>query len=208
MVAKIRDMVSLSFVVFSRDIPSQVVLKEHSLGYVGRVASPGLVTGVYGAHSKQMALVLGAKWTKERASSTGLNRILMLDVNYRVDNYALTREQTRRDTLESTGWLHLDRVASGFRDEIKSAWIGWIKKETSAGVALPLEDQSLSDLALQYPRFIPKMFKVDPNIRGIVHPVNPDIDPSVVLWAATVRYEKERFNGPVMRYLPQSKVIL
>ena len=45
----------------------------------------------------------------------------------------------QKDILESTGWLHLDRIASSFRDEIKETWLDWIRKDTSPGVAARLD---------------------------------------------------------------------
>lgn len=210
MVAKLRNMVSLAFLVYAKDIPEKVRLKEHSLQFVGSDdnSANGLITGVYGAHSKQMALVCAANWSRERASSAGMNRILMLDANYRVDHYDLTRTQVRPDTLEKTGWLHLDRVATSFREEIKEQWLDWIQADTAPGVMARVRDMSLADIAQQYPRYVTHMLKERPEIRGIVHPVNPVIDPSVALWAATVRYEADRFEGAAVRFLPHVEVIL
>lgn len=210
MVAKLRNMVSLAFLVYAKDIPEKVRLKEHSLQFVGSDdnSASGLITGVYGAHSKQMALVCAANWSRERASSAGMNRILMLDANYKVDHYDLTRTQVRPDTLEKTGWLHLDRVATSFREEIKEQWLDWIQADTAPGVMARVRDMSLADIAQQYPRYVAHMLKERPDIRGIVHPVNPVIDPSVALWAATVRYAADRFEGAAVRFLPQVEVIL
>lgn len=132
----------------------------------------------------------------------------MLDANYKVDNYDLTRSQVRRETLEQTGWLHLDRVSTSFREELKEQWLTWIRADAPHGVANRLRELSLADIAQQYPRYVDHMFKERPEIRGIVHPVNPVIDPSVVLWVATVRYDADRFEGATVRFLPQIEVAL
>lgn len=211
MVAKQRDMVSLSFLAHSRDVPDQLRLKEHSLSFVGHDASmsAGLITGVYGAHSKQTALVAASNWSRQhQAGSGGPNRILMIDVNYRVDNYNLTREQAREETVKETGWLHLERTASSYREEIKETWISWIDKDVGPAAATSVKDMSLVDIAARYPRFVAMMLKKDKAIRGIVHPVNPSLDPDVNLWVATVRYDKERFESAAVRYLPHVTVIL
>lgn len=210
MVAKLRNMVSLSFLVYTRDIPSRVVLRDHSLQFEGCESDPGdLITGVYGTPSKQMALVCAATWSRERgSSSSGSNRILMLDTNYRVDNYDLTRAQAREEIVEKTGWLHLDRIASSYREEIKAQWLGWLAADAPHGVVARVQDLSLADIAQRYPQYVRKMMLQDPGLRGIVHPVNPQIDPTVVLWAATVRYESDRFEGPVVRFLPQVDVVV
>lgn len=209
MVAKLRNMVSLAFLVYAKGVPEKVELKDHSLQFVDSGSfSSGLITGVYGSHSKQMALVCAANWSRQRSGSSGLNRILMLDANYRVDNYDLTRTQVRADTLEKTGWLHLDRVAASFRDEIKEQWLAWIASSSAPGVAARMSDMSLIDIAQKMPRCVARMLDENPDIRGIVHPVSPTIDPSVVLWVATVRYESDRFEGATVRFLPQVEVVL
>lgn len=208
MTIKLRDMVSLSFLVHVKEIPELVRLQAHSLHYVGHdpVANAGLITGIYGANSKHTALVTASNWSRERAGAQAVNRVLMLDTNYRIDNYSLTREQTRRDTLDQTGWLHLDRVSSGFREELKAEWTDWLSKTLAPGVAARLNELSLADLALQYPSCIGMMFANEKGLKGIVHPVNPVLDPTVTLWAATVRYEADRFQGPVIRFLPYVQV--
>jgi hypothetical protein len=206
MATKARNMVGLSYLVLTRGIPDEVRLKDHSLDFIGGDSSGDFVTGVNGTHSKQMALVAGARWTREHEGRPGNNRILILDVNYLVDNYSLTREQTRPDSLKKTGWLHLDRVAADFREEIKEEWLQWIRKDFSVEAAEIAQNDSLPDIALKYPKYIKKMMRANADIRGVVHPVYPTIDPSICLWVATTRYEKERFDAPVMRYLPQVTV--
>lgn len=211
MVAKQRDMVSLSFLAqLQGGIPSQVVLKEHSLAFMGVDAPiPGVITGVYGMHSKQAALVAAANWSRQRASAKGVRaQIMMIDVNYLVDNYALTREQTRADTLAETGWLHLERVASSFRAELKSTLISWIKKDYGASVATNLDSMALADIFQRYPSYVGVLMKKEKSIRGVVHPVNPKIDPSITLWAASVKYEKARFDAATVRYLPDIQVVI
>lgn len=206
MVAKLRNMVSLAFLVHCKDIPEEVALREQGLSYVGgEKSSDDLITGVYGSHSKQMALVCAATWSRERA---GKSRILMLDANYKVDHYDLTRSQVRPDTLEKTGWLHLDRVAASFRDFIKSEWLKWLEPQLAPGVLAKLDDLSLADIAQRYPKYVNQIMKDHPEIKGVVHPVHPTIDPSVALWVATVRYEADRFEQPTVRFLPQVKVIV
>jgi hypothetical protein len=209
MVAKLRDMAALSFLAFTKNIPNTIELKKLNLGFLGeKPDEENFITGVCGTHSKQVALVMAAKWTREQAANEVFNRVLMVDVNYHVDNYILTREQTRRDTLAQTGWLHMDRMATGFRDEVKEMWLDWIDKESAFGVAQRLEDQSLLDIAVQHPKYVRRLMAENPSIKGIVHPVNPTLDPKTCIFAATVRYEPERFHGAVARFLPRVKVIV
>ena len=212
MVAKLRDMAALSFLIHTKDIPKEITLNDHSLSFIGSQESlfdaENIITGVYGAYSKQVALVMASRWSSDRVGKEGLNRILMLDVNYKIDNYSLTREQTRKDILEQTGWLHMDRMATSLRKEVKAQWLDWIDQESPIGVAQRLEDESLNDIAVKYPKYVRRMMAENPSIRGIVHPVNPVLEPTACIWAASVRYEAERFHGANVRFLRQVEVIL
>lgn len=210
---KLRDVVSLSFLVLSRGMPEEVKLKECSLEFSGNDAmnsTSGLITGVYGAQSKQLALAAASNWTKshEGSKSKGANRVLMLDVGYRVENFVKTRDQIREDVMRETGWLHMDRLAASYRDEIKEMWIEWIHKDIGALKAADLESQSLTDIALQYPRYVARMMKKDPDIKVVIHPVVPMIDPTSVLRAATVRYTKDRFVDPNIRFLQDVAIVV
>ncbi|NCT99843.1 MAG: hypothetical protein GXD23_20930 [Comamonadaceae bacterium] len=209
MVAKQRDMVQLSFLAHTRDVPDRIRLRDCGLGFAGQSAdlSAGLITGVYGASAKQAALVAAARWTQEHQRAAGLNRVLMVDLNYRVDNFHLTREQARRDTVQETGWIHFDRIGAALRDELRDQWVEWIVRDTGTRRAA-VADDSLVDLALKFPDCVAKTFQHEKAVRCIVHPVNPAIDPSIVLWAATLRYDKKRFEDASVRFLPHVQIQL
>lgn len=212
MTAKLRNMASLSFLACTNGIPVSIELNQHSLGFTGEEKSmlekAEFVTGVYGSHSQQVALVIAAKWAREREMEIGLNRVLMIDSNYKVDNYSLTRMQTRNDICEQTGWLNMNRLATAFREEIKEKWLDWIDCDSAFGVAERLENKSLLDIAVQYPKYVLKMMRENPFLKGVIHPVNPTLDPSVCIFAATVRLEKDRFHGAHARYMPAIEVVV
>jgi len=211
MAAKIKSMAALSLLVYTRGIPDSVRIRDHSLDFVGREESDfgPFLTGVYGTHSKQMALVCAAAWARDRASSSGLNRILMLDVNYRVDEYERTRIQATPEILKLTGWLHMDRIASEFREQIRAGWVEWIRSDVLHAAFERVKDYSLGDLAQKYPQYVARMLRENRDIRGIVHPVHPKLDTTVTLWVASVRVdEPDRFDKPALRYLPDVPVTL
>lgn len=207
MSAKVRDVISLSFLVLASEFPKKVKLKENSLAYVRADENPSdLITGVYGSNSKQAALVMASRWSRLNEDSEGVNRALLLDVDYLIDNYVLTRDQTVEETLILTGWLHFDRIASSYRDELKGIWLDWISKDMSPAAAEMYQKVTFNELALKHPEYIKKMFKKFPFINGIVHPVVSTLDPKQILWAATIRYDKSRLSNASMRFLPQVSV--
>lgn len=205
------DMISMSLLVMTRDMPESVKLKDSSLDYEGRVtdSSSRLITGAYGSHSKQMALVAASEWNqKHQGAKSGPNRILIMDMNYRVDNFKLTREQGRPDLIAQTGWMHMDRLQVEYRDEIKHDWLRWISKDKGVQTAISLEDVQLVDIAFRYPQYVTKMMKDHSEIVVVVHPVRLTIAPETKLWAATVRYDRERIDTPLIRFMPDIQVVV
>jgi hypothetical protein len=190
---------SLSFLVFSRDIPASVNLREQGVDFQGRDEAEfkGLISGFAGAHSKQAALVHAAAWTRAHsASSSGPNRILMLDTSYRISD----------GEDDNPTWLHLDRLTKDQRPKLMAKWMDWIEKSTPHGVRDRVESLSPAEIALRFPFLVARMIKGDKTIRGIVHQVKPAICPSDELWVATVRYEPKRFVEAAVRYLDKVKV--
>jgi hypothetical protein len=199
------ELIKLTFLALSRDFPERVKLKEHSLEYSEAAAIGNLVSAVYGANSKQMALVVAAQWTAtNRDRRTGPNQVLYVDASYRADLLIDSADQMKAGV---SGWLHLDRMSAELRDNLKQLWLSWIQVDHGAARASRLTDSSLSDIALEYPGYIRKMMALrSPRLTAVVHPVRPRLDPGAVLWVATVRYDKDRFVNPLVRFLPQIAV--
>ena len=200
------DLISLTFVAIVEGLPNRITLKEHSLEFVeSELLKGSLVTGVYGAHSKQVALVMAADWNKQNeAKRSHRTRALLVDARYRIDNFMeSTRQLTTRESLEKTGWLHLDRLSAELREELKAEWLDWIATDFSEKHHAQMAELSFAELAMKHPRYIAKMMaKRSPRLTAIVHPVNPSMKPDEKVWAATVRYEKDRFVAPVVRFMP------
>lgn len=202
---KPNEIIKLTFLVMTRDLPARVKLKDHSLEYSGSPAAPDLVAGVYGAHAKQMALVLASNWTKaNKARRSGPNQILQLDVAYRADGLIDTLETAQGS---NSGWMHFERLAADLRDAIKQEWLSWIRADLGAVRAARHTESSLAEISLEFPGYVARMMaKRSPRLTAVVHPVRPSLDPSAVLWVATVRYERQRFQEPVVRFLSQVRV--
>lgn len=208
--------VSLSFLAQARGLPKKIELSDCNLSFYGESGKavkpvPGLITGVFGLSSKQQALVAAARWSKEREySPTGSNRVLMVDVNYKIENYSLTRNQLTEDLVAQTGWLHMERIASKYRKEIVAKWIEWIRQDFNDTYASSLvaSDTSLLELARMHPRYVFRTMEENPGIRAIIHPVNPVIATDSVLLAATVRYNPEFFGVAHVRFTTGISVVI
>jgi len=204
---KPNEFIKLTFLAMVRDFPERITLKEHSLDFSDAGPTGSLISGVYGAHSKHAALVLAANWTKEHVGRRiGPTQILHVDAVYRAELLIDRSDQMRAGV---TGWLHFDRMSADLRDNVKNLWLSWIEAGHGKVNAARLADSSLGDIALEYPGYISKMMGLRaPRLTAIVHPVRPKLEPGSVLWVASVRYEKDRFIGPLVRFLPQIHVDL
>ena len=129
------DLISLTFVAIVEGMPSHIKLKDHSLEFPESEHLRGtLLTGVYGAYSKQVALVMAADWNKQNENKrSNRTRALLVDARYRIDNFMdSTRQLATREILEKTGWLHMDRLSAELREEIKEEWLSWIAEDFDA----------------------------------------------------------------------------
>lgn len=200
------DLISLTFVAIVEGMPAHIKLKDHSLEFPESEHLRGtLLTGVYGAHSKQVALVMSADWNKQNENKrSNKSRALLVDARYRIDNFMdSTRQLATRESLDKTGWLHMDRLSAELRDELKEEWLAWIADEFDARHHARMSELSFAELAMTHPRYIERMMaKRAPRLTAIIHPVRPSMAPKDTVWAATVRYEKERFVEPVVRFMP------
>lgn len=213
---KPRDEVSLTFLVYTRGLPTSVALREHSLQFTDDefkpvAQTPGLINGVFGLFSKQQALVAASKWGRDHENSrSGSDRVLLLDVNYKIENYHLTREQIRPEILEKTGWLHFERLASTYREEIREQWLKWIARDFNDAYVTALRGQeiALTDLARRHPKYVARMMTEDQTIRAVVHPVRPLISPDSIILTATVRDDPKYFAEAHVRFLPLISVVV
>jgi hypothetical protein len=197
-------MIALTFVAVVDDFPKHIKLKEHSLEFPESEHLQGsVITGVYGTSSKQVALVMASAWNKHHETKRGsTSRALLIDSRYRIDNFMdNTRPLATREQLDMTGWLHMDRLTAGLREEIKEEWLEWIAEDFEERHRARMADLGLVEIALAHPRYIQRMMaKRAPRLTAIIHPIHPSLAPKETVWAATVRYEKERFHETAVRF--------
>ncbi len=210
--------VSLAFLAFTRGVPksNQIRLSDCALEYVDDEYRPvkppsGLITGVFGLASKQQALVAAARWSKEREySPAGNNRVLLVDVNYKIENYSLTRSQLTADLVDQTGWVHMERLSSKHRKDLTVMWLQWIRRDYNDDYARILADDEipLLELARRHPKYVHRMMEESPAIRAVIHPVRPAIAPDMVLLGATVRYNPAYFGEAHVRFTADVSVVI
>jgi hypothetical protein len=113
-----------------------------------------------------------------------------------------------RETLDLTGWLHLDRLQADFRDELKVQALEWVRNDVSKAAAVRAEELDLRRIFLEHPELVKHLFAARrQKLVGVVHPVRPKVAPGEELLAATVRYDANRFVEASVRYLDTEVLI-
>lgn len=201
-----KNLVVMSQVVFVKfKMPWSVNLEDIGVDFVGRPPgfSDGLLTGVLGRHSREALLFASSKWSQAPQQILDGCRAYLVDSKYHISNYAATKGLTTPMSVDQTGWLNLGRITSAYREELRRLWLDWIQKNSTFGTTEMLERESLLEIALQKPGFILELFKNDPGLQGVVHPVRPRFCSDVRVMAATVRFDKTRFRESEMRFFDQ-----
>lgn len=191
-------------VVRGAGLPDKLRLREHSLEFPGSDKLPGtVISGVYGTQAKNAAIQIAAAWNKELEQGKRRSRALLVDAQYRIDNMQDgTRQGITRESLEITGWLHVDRLQADFREELKQMALGWVREDLGEASVERLASMDLRLILLEHPALVRHLFTTRKfRVTCVVHPVRPNIAPEQELLAATVRYEPERFVEATARYL-------
>lgn len=206
------EVASLTFIAFvpGATIPDKLSLGDHSLEFPGSdKLSNSLISGVYGAQAKAAAVIIAAEWNKELEKGRRPSRALLVDTQYRIDNMQEgSRALITRETLDLTGWLHLDRLQADFRDELKVQALEWLRNDVSRAAAVRAEELDLRRIFLEHPELVKHLFAARrQKLVGVVHPVRPKVAPDEELLAATVRYDANRFVEASVRYLDTEVLI-
>jgi len=188
--------------------PTEVTLSDCSISFFDEKRVSELVTGVYGTKSKQSLLESVSKWNVQHGltpdqRAKGVKqpaRMLILDAQYAVDSLEAQRQRASADSVATSGWLNLDRLTPTMRDELHEQWLMFIRRSAGAPRAKAQAQTPLLKLVEEYPQFVPNLFKTNDKLLGVLHPIRPKFDPSVSLWAATVRLLPKRFVDVRARY--------
>lgn len=189
----------------SGTVPKSVKLSDCSLEFDGQKRTRGLITGVYGTSSKQIALEGLARWNsrnamsaEDQAAGAVPSKLVMVDAEYKVTDLEVIRQRVSSETLAQSGWLNMERLVPDLRETIKGMWLDWLSKEEGPTAAKRVRDESLLKLVQTYPQFVPNLF--GKGLNGVVHPVKPRFAPDVTLWGATVRMEPKYFASAASRW--------
>lgn len=185
-----------------KETPSKVALKDYLFPYNGCEMDPAaFVWGLYGTLSANQGMFLADSYARKHGQIS-----LTVQGWYRVDNFERVRSQIDESIATASGFLHLDRLKTGFREELRELVLeegekvipGW-NRELNA-------ETSLNDIMVRHPKLIKAIFNAYRKVNMIVHPVTQMYDPSDqrTLTVATMRRHKKadsRIMAVQVRYL-------
>lgn len=179
-------------------IPDSLMLRENLFPYEGEDSNPSFIHGIYGTLSSNQGLFLVDQFARRHDKMP-----LTIQGWYRVDNFDRVRSQIDAEIANESGFLHLDRLKSSFREELREMILEYAAKEVSGWKRNLYEDRSLNEIILMYPKLINAIFSSNKKINMIVHPVRQMYDPNDrrSLMISTMRSIKSRIMSVQVRYL-------
>ena len=173
-------------------------LRDHQFLYRGMPKNPNLLTGVYGAVSRNDALFLADEYARKHEKV-----MYSADLWYRIDDISRTRNQIDRTIMDETGFAHLGGLSTAMRNELQGHWLKWISKDVMPAHLPMIENMDFESLVSNYPQYITKMFEMFPKLLMLVHPVYSimDVDGSQqTINVATVRIIPDRIMHYAVRF--------
>lgn len=186
-------------------VPSVIKLQDHLFPYEGCEMGEDFLWGLYGTLSANQGLFLIDAFARKHNKMP-----LTLQGWYRVDNFDRVRSQIDSVIAEESGFLHIDRLKSNFREELRDLVIADAEKQIVGWQKGLHADRSLSEILIRYPRLIKSIFDYSKNINIVVHPAMQMFDPldHRPMSIATMRAISDRVMSVQVRYLEdQIKVI-
>jgi hypothetical protein len=197
---------SISFVNYAlvkeQENPKQLRLLSHLFPYAGSEAMHGYVWGLYGTLATNAGLFLADALARKNALKP-----FVLHGWYQVDNFDLVRAQIDEEGALGSGFLHLERVRTNYRDKLRQIIVdaapeyvrGW-------DPLLHEENKSLKEIVAEHPVLIKVIFENFSKINLIVHPVYQtlDKDDRRSINVATMRLIKRRITAVQVRYFEES----
>ena len=187
-------------------IPDTLVLRDHLLPFEGASSDPHFLWGLYGTSSMQHTLFLADSYATRTKK-----QMLTVQLWYHVDNFDRVKSKITEEIADEAGFIHLDRMQSTFRDQLRDMVLIELHKKLGTGAQFEtIKGMSLDDILIRHPGCVKVIFDKKKKVNVIVHPVRQlfDENDKKPVFVATVRNIKSRLVAAEVRYLEHIKVKL
>lgn len=174
--------------------------------YKGMASSSKLLTGVYGAVSRNDALFIADAYASRHQQV-----MLSMDLWYRIEDIGITRNQINESVVEKTGFIHVGGLSKSYREVIREMWVKWMRGKYDDDVLDEAREMDFVRLVTAFPEFIPNLFRAIPHLMMFVHQVRSDQDEDdsgKLIFVATVRNEPDRIMHMAVRYHSGIEMVL
>lgn len=184
--------------------PKSIELRDILFMYEGVESDPDYIWGLYGTLSANQGLFLVDSYARKHGQMP-----LTVQGWYKVDNFDRVRSQIDASIADDSGFLHLDRLKSSFRDELREVVLAYAAKNMPNWNRANYEKLSLNEIVIRHPNLVKAIFGYSSKINMVVHPVRQTYDPSDrrTLTVATMRMIKERVMSVQVRYLEDQVMV-
>lgn len=198
-----------------KGMPARLTLTDHLFPYIGGEANDRFIWGVYGTTSINAAIFSAASHAAEMSQKDPEGqqvKSLQLTAWFRIDDFRSVPTQLSAEDVQRHGYLHLGRMASVFRDDIRPRWVDWVRTQRpheALAMGSSLDALHLDELAVRFPLFVRVLLDEDPNLHAVIHPVFQTYQSArIPLWVLTARRDKSRLMAAEARFAPMVDVSL
>lgn len=205
----------LPFVNFAmiKEIPVRLNLTDHLFPYIGSEDDTDFIWGVYGTTSINAAIFSAASHAADlSAAAPGSPEIrsLQLTAWFSIENFRSIPTQLSAEDVRRHGYLHLGRMVSSFRENLRGQWIDWIHnyRPHEASILGPaLDSLKLDEIAVRFPQFVKVLLRDDPTLNAVIHPVFQTYQKArIPLWILMARRNTDRLVAAEARFVPSVQV--
>jgi hypothetical protein len=190
---------------FDKKDPAQAIqLGEHLFPYEGcSMDRAKFIWGVYGTMSQGHALFMAGAEAAKRKCKT-----LVIQGSYKLENFDLVRTLVDREMMLSTGYMHIDRLKTQLRDEVKEQVLVAAKKRYPG---IDIDEQAkktLATIVCDYPGLVRDIFDLYKKVNMVVHLTKPSWAPKERrgIYVSTMRRVASRIQNVDVRFMPGVQV--
>jgi hypothetical protein len=190
-----KDMIPLRTYAIPETNPTEFKFSNHLIKYAGYMAfqaAPDLLWGAHGTTSLNSADAFASRDAQHLK-----RRLYQIEMFYRLDGLPPAGTSVTEEFARSVGYLHLGRITSSFRDDLKDRMLDWLKDDSEFEPDY-LKDKSLEEMIKLRPMFVHALMSQDKFLKAVIHPVR--LAGGVTLRIATVRKLKDNIARVYTRF--------
>lgn len=205
----------LPFVNFAmiKEMPVRLKISDHLFPYIGAEDDPDFIWGVYGTTSINAAIFSAASHAADLSSAepgSPETRSLQLTAWFLIDDFRSIPTQLSAEDVRRHGYLHLGRMVSSFREDLRGQWIDWVRENRpheSSILGPALDSWKIDEIAARFPQFVKVLLREDPTLNAVIHPVFQTYQNGrIPLWVFMARRNTNRLVAAEARFVPSVEV--